>query len=108
MYRRALLLALVLFPCILAAQSPVRHPVLTDPESFVVRDAKLDVTIDYPGVRLDGEMLLQLENWTGHPAAQVSFILHRLMDVSRVDDGAGHRLRSRRQCCGSMISQSAR
>jgi hypothetical protein len=34
-----------------------------------------------------------MENWTGRPASRVSFILHRLMEASRVDDGAGGALR---------------
>jgi aminopeptidase N len=61
----------------------------TAPEAFVVRDAKLDLTVDYASKQLAGTMTLEMENWTGKPAASVSLLLHRLMEASRVSDAAG-------------------
>jgi hypothetical protein len=63
------------------------------PEPFLQRHAKLDISIDYVATRLSGVMTLDIENWTGRPANRASFILHRLMKASRVDDGTGHVLR---------------
>lgn len=59
------------------------------PEAFVGRHVKLDLSIDYTAPQLSGAMTYELENWTDHPASQVSFILGRLMEVSRVQDVAG-------------------
>jgi hypothetical protein len=58
------------------------------PEAVRVRHAALELSIDYPAQKLAGSMTYDLENWTTHPASQVSFLLNRLMDVSQVLDGA--------------------
>src|SRR6266568_8222083 len=62
------------------------------PEAFVPRHVTLDVSVDYTGRTLTGSMTYDLENWTARPARQVSFILNRLMEVSRVRDAAGRAL----------------
>ncbi|HXG98112.1 MAG TPA: hypothetical protein VNJ06_13500 [Gemmatimonadales bacterium] len=75
------LLAFVL----IVAQGPV-------PESFVPGAVTLDVRIDYATPRLSGSIAYTLENWTTHPARTLSFLVHRLMDVARVQDGTGRPL----------------
>jgi hypothetical protein len=59
------------------------------PEAFIVRNAQLDLGVDFAATRLSGVMSFEVENWTAKPASSVSFILHRLMEVSRVQDGTG-------------------
>lgn len=59
------------------------------PEAFVVRNEKLDLSVDFAATRLSGAMTFEMENWTPRPASSVSFILHRLMEASQVRDGAG-------------------
>ncbi len=59
------------------------------PEAFVTRHAQLDLRVDFAAERLSGAMTLEVENWTTKPASSISFILHRLMEVSQVRDGAG-------------------
>lgn len=63
------------------------------PESFVARAATLVLRIDYAAPTLTGSMTYVLGNWTDRPARQVSFLAHRLMDVTKVTDAAGHPLR---------------
>jgi hypothetical protein len=63
------------------------------PESFVARAVTLDLRVDYAVPKLSGSMTYVLGNWTEQPARRVSFLAHRLMDVTRVTDGAGHPLR---------------
>ena len=63
------------------------------PESFVARAVTLDLRVDYAAPKLAGSMTYVLGNWTDRPARQVSFLVHRLMDVTRVTDAAGHPLR---------------
>lgn len=66
-----------------------QSPAAPAPEAFVERHATLALSVDYTSPRLSGAMTYELENWTDHPANQVSFILGRLMEVSRVQDAAG-------------------
>ena len=77
---------LVLTALLLTAQEPA-------PESFVPRAVTLELRVDYAAPRLAGSILYELINWTPHPARQVSFLAHRLMEVTTVKDGAGHPLR---------------
>ena len=63
------------------------------PEAFVVRDAKLAITLDYASRSLTGSMTLELENWTQAPASRVSLLLNRLMDATGVRDSAGLSMR---------------
>jgi len=72
----------VLTPLSLRAQTP-------SPEAFISRDEKLQLSVDFPAERLSGTITFDLENWTNRPATSVSFILHRLMQASSVQDGAG-------------------
>ena len=82
---RAMLLAVAL-PLAVAAQPAA-------PEAFATRELGLDLTLDFPGKRLDGTATLTLENWTGKPASRVSLLLNRLMEATGVTDGAGRALR---------------
>lgn len=59
------------------------------PEAFVARRVQLDIGVDFEAKQLSGAMTLLVENWTTKPASNISFILHRLMEVSQVRDGAG-------------------
>jgi hypothetical protein len=59
------------------------------PEALVGRHVTLELSVDYTVPQLAGAMTYELENWTDHPASQVSFILGRLMEVSRVQDATG-------------------
>ncbi len=74
--------AALLTASVALAQTPL-------PEAVRVRHAALDLSIDYPAQKLAGSMTYDLENWTTHPASEVSFLLNRLMDVSQVRDGSG-------------------
>jgi len=71
---------------LIVAQQPV-------PESFVPAAVTLDLRVDYATPRLSGSIVYDLENWTTHPARTVSFLVHRLMDVAQVHNGAGRPLR---------------
>jgi aminopeptidase N len=62
------------------------------PESFIVRHAILDLSIDYANEKLSGSMTYELENWTTQPAGQISFLLNRLMEASEVRDKTGTRV----------------
>ena len=75
----------------LLASTPVssQGPPPPAPEAFVGRHVTLDLSVDYTAPMLSGAMTYELQNWTDHPASQVSFILGRLMEVSRVQDAAG-------------------
>ena len=84
---RTPLLSLVL---VALASGSHREPA---PEAFQVRDVRLDLTIDHAAERLSGTFLCELENWTGAPAGEVSFLLNRLMEASAVEDGGGAALR---------------
>lgn len=79
------LIALVLSCGTASAEGPA-------PESFRVRDLKLDLAIDYRQKRLSGSATCVLENWTKHPAQRVSLLLGRLMEASRVRDASGRYL----------------
>jgi hypothetical protein len=81
-YSIGLATALVLTPLCLQPQE-------TRPESFISRDEKLQVAVDFAAERLSGAITFDLENWTNQPAGSVSFILHRLMQATAVQDGAG-------------------
>ena len=59
------------------------------PEAFVERRVTLDVQVDYDAPRIAGSITYELENWTDRPAATVSFILNRLMEVSGVRSAPG-------------------
>jgi hypothetical protein len=59
------------------------------PEAFTERRVTLDLSVDYATPKLAGAITYELENWTNRPAHTVSFILNRLMEVSRVQDAAG-------------------
>jgi hypothetical protein len=63
------------------------------PEAFLAHHVKLELAIDHPAERLSGAITYDLENWTAHPASQVSFVLNRLMEASAVRDGGGRALR---------------
>ena len=78
---------------LLAALVSISQQPSPAPESFVARAVTLALRIDYAAPKLSGSVTYELANWTDHPARQVSFLAHRLMDVTRVTDGAGRALR---------------
>ena len=59
------------------------------PEPFTERHVTLDVRLDYPRRQISGAMTIEMENWTTRPAQRVSLLLGRLMEATRVTDGAG-------------------
>ena len=59
------------------------------PEAFRVRQARLELSLNYSAAKLSGSMTYEMENWTEHPASEVSFLLNRLMDASAVRDDKG-------------------
>jgi hypothetical protein len=61
-------------------------------ESFRVRGLIYDARVDFPTQTLVASATYDLENWTPHASASVSFLLGRLMEVSRVRDAAGKSL----------------
>lgn len=59
------------------------------PEAFVLRNLALDVRIDFASDSMSASATLELENWTRAPSDRVSFLLGRLLAVSRVTDAGG-------------------
>jgi hypothetical protein len=79
------LLALLLAPLSASAQT-------IPPPAFRARSLTLDLGVSYTDESLSGSVTYDLENWTAAPASDVSFLLGRLMQASRVSTPGGNLL----------------
>jgi len=68
----------------LAAHLPVAMQHQAAEQPFLLTRLGLNLTVDYSRRMLGGEATLTLRNTSGHPVREVSLLLGRLMDVSRV------------------------